>query len=530
MRLFTIFVSVLCVASITFAASTPPQQPAAEKSEKKEVQPIGSMNSIQTIQYVGGVACKEYGCSAQISKIMGVATFHQECGARVNCTEHAPSYKGSFALDVNQFNTGIRAFLPIAQKHDPVLYEALSTLVNRGGDGRFNHLLSAAAWHGNNARFFKPIETVLQNPVQQAAVGMMLQLMPTQTKRALSSSNPNTLLTMGLSCQHGGAIWAFNVQGMRQKMSCGATGADAIDFIVNNKPAVKRGVAVALGSNPPAPGSLSAGLGAFANMFNQGAFGSTAGSAQSVLASLGGQQGGGGSFNPQSSGGGSAQGQSGQATQVPIYSSTPNGGVVGYATPAGGAVMFNQQDSISSVPAFGTEAEGNPDATISCVSADGKTRVRWSCISGVSVSRGLASPRDMTFTTRGALAGVVTVNPTGLTTYTVQCIKNQQVIASDSCKLKPASDGAVARGSMVLALSASPESPETLRRGKKAMITWSTIRAESCKVEGEGLESEELDGEVETAPLTRAGSYVYTLRCTNAAGDTQTKRTRVEVR
>jgi hypothetical protein len=534
--LVSIGLSLFVVAHVY--AALPPDAP---KDLAKNVQPIGSMNPIQTIQYVGGVACKEYGCSTQISKIMGVATFHQECGARVNCTEHAPSYKGSFALDTPQFNSGLAAFLPIAQKNDPVLYEALAALKNKGGDGRYNHLMSAAAWHGNNARYFKAIETILSNPYQQAGVGMMFQLMPTQTKRALSSGNPQSLLTMPLACSPRGALWALAVN--KISLPCGATGSDALNSIVSRYPAVKKGVVVALGSTPPPPGALSSGLNAFAGSFNQGAFGATAGTTNPVLAALSGTQSS-GSFVPQTSfSGGGTSGMTGggafssppasvpataaSPAQVPIYSSSASGGVTGYASPSTGAVTYFADEATEQV----NNVTLDPAATIACVSSEGRTRVRWSCVSGTAASRGLATPFDGTFSTRGALAGVVSVNPRSLTEYTVQCIKNQEVIGEDSCKLKPATPAGVSTArKMVLQISAEPEAPATMRRGKRAVISWSTIRASACTVSGEGLAAEGESGEMATDPLTRAGTYIYTLECETATGDTETARTRVGVR
>jgi hypothetical protein len=534
--------------TVSFARAAAP--PVAANVSKEQTKPIGNMDPIQTIQYVGGIACKEYGCSQQISKIMGVATFHQECGARVNCTEHAASYKGSFALDTPQFNSGIAAFLPIAQKNDPVLYEALSALKNKGGDGRYNHLLSAAAWHGNNARYFKAIETVLKSPYQQAGVGMMLQLMPTQTKGALGSNNPQNLLTMQLGCSPRGALWALGVN--KISLPCGSTGAHALDAIVNRYGAVKKGVVVALGSTPPTPGSLSSGLGAFAGSFNQGAFGATAGMANPVLAALGGSQQP-GTFTPQSlfsNGSASSSGGSGisaatqqfaptpspaviqpSPAQVPVYSSNANGGVVGYASPSTGNITMFPSDGSTAAVDEGASVEPEPIATIACVSDAGRTRVRWSCMAGTSASRGLAVPGDGTFSTRGALAGVVTVYPRSLTEYTVQCIKNQLIMGEQSCKLKPAAGvGVTQKKQMVLSISSNVQSPSTMRRGKRATITWSTIRATACTVSGEGLAAEGEDGEEDTDVLRRAGSYVYILECEDAQGETDTARTRVEVR
>lgn len=185
----------------------------------------------------------------------------------------------------------------------------------------------------------------------------------------------------------------------------------------------------------------------------------------------------------------------------------------------------------TSYTATKTTDSTNATVNIACTSSGGRTRVQWSCPAAASVSRGLASPRDSTFTTRGALAGIVPVQPSALTTYTVQCIQNQQIIGQESCKLKPATQaGTTTKKQMVLSISATPEAPATLRKGKRAVISWSTIRATACTVTGEGLAADGDSGEEQTDPLTRAGTYAYTLECENASGDTETARTRVEVR
>lgn len=185
------------------------------------------------------------------------------------------------------------------------------------------------------------------------------------------------------------------------------------------------------------------------------------------------------------------------------------------------------------VPEYVDDPLGNSDGveninpTVACVSSEGRMTVRWSCASGSSVSRGLSSPSDTTFSTRGALAGVVPVHPKSLTNYTVQCIKNQQIVGSASCKLKPTSaPGVTVDRKAVLSISADPEN---VRKGKRATITWSTIRVHSCTVYGDGLAAEGEEGEEQTEPLS-GGVHIYTLECENASGDVETARARVEVR
>jgi hypothetical protein len=174
------------------------------------------------------------------------------------------------------------------------------------------------------------------------------------------------------------------------------------------------------------------------------------------------------------------------------------------------------------------ETEAEDIASISCLGDDERAQVRWSCVAGSSVSQGTASPKDTTFTTRGALAGVVTVSPREVTTYTVSCIKNKEVLGSASCKLKPPGEKGTTRV-RAMVLSIAPES-EVVRRGKRARLSWSSLRASSCTVYGEGLAAEGDVGEEETEPLRAAGTYVYTLECETDTGDIQTARTRVEVR
>jgi hypothetical protein len=71
---------------------------------------------------------------------------------------------------------------------------------------------------------------------------------------------------------------------------------------------------------------------------------------------------------------------------------------------------------------------------------------------------------------------------------------------------------------------------KTIRKGTRAIIQWSTLRAKKCLIFGEGLAVEGESGEEETDRLYDTGSYTYTLECENGAGVVRTARTSVIVK
>lgn len=153
-------------------------------------------------------------------------------------------------------------------------------------------------------------------------------------------------------------------------------------------------------------------------------------------------------------------------------------------------------------------------ATISCANR----RVRFSCGAPATSSRGISSPVDSAFKTRGAMVGALRVAPATKTTYTIQCIRSQRIIDEASCAMQPNKtvDPTVTEHSdMVLTISADPQ---TIRRGKKTTITWSSIGAKQCTVYGYGLAGNGTDGEEQTDALQRIGSYEYVLECVHKDG------------
>lgn len=477
-----------------------------------------AQDPIQQIQYVGGVACKQHNCQQRTASLLGIAVFHQECGARPNCNGHAAAYKGSYALSEEQFNRGIAAYLPIAQQYDPILYEVLQAEIRRlpGSNGRGSHILSASAWYGNNARFLNPIERVTSDPYRQAAIGMMLQLMPSQTHRALLSADPSSVFSMQLSCASRGAVWALSVN--KVPVQCGATGADAVNLMVRGYPALQRGVAVALGTSPPLPGSLtssfvSSGFNPMSsNVFNPDGSFNQQGYQNSLnqYASQPNQQ---NSGQPNSFGQPTSQPGIGQ--QLP-YTNNP------YQDPFQQNIpqeefkndFFNVTDR--------AVADSESDATIEC----GTKSVSWTCEKS-STSRGLSKPNDSAFKTRGKLIGTSSISSTKKTVYTVQCLRNQRIVDQASCEFTPAKKSPTKSSSKAV-LSLRIE-PSTISRGETAFVEWSAVRVESCELRARGLKDEGIEGTIETPPLAVRGVHTFTLICITDSGERATTQQNLTV-
>lgn len=476
-----------------------------------------SQNPIQQIQYVGGVACKQYNCQQRTASLLGVAVFHQECGARPNCNGHAPAYKGSYALSEEQFNRGVAAYLPIAQRHDPILYEVLQAEARRlpGSNGRGSHILSAAAWYGNNARFLNPIERVTTDPYRQAAIGMMLQLMPSQTHRALLSADPGSVLSMQLSCAPRGAVWALSVN--RVPVQCGATGGDAVNLMIRGYPALQRGVAVALGTAPPLPGSLT-------TAFSSAGFGPMNGNVFNPDGSFN-QQGYQSSINQYATQPGSwDSGQPGSWNQPQNGQQNPNQQTpgLGQQSPYSGypyqdaTQQGTQQDTSNGFFNVTDRAVADSEsyASIEC----GDTSVSWSCANS-STSRALSSPKDPLFSTRGKLIGTSSISKKKKTIYTVQCLRSQRIIDQASCEFTPPSVNTKASKSASKAVLSLRIEPNVVSRGDTVFVEWSALRVESCELRARGFKQAGVEGIVETPPLAVRGVHTFTLTCLTDSGE-----------
>jgi hypothetical protein len=476
-----------------------------------------SQDPIQQIQYVGGVACKQYNCQQRTASLVGIAVFHQECGARPNCNGHAAAYKGSYALSEEQFNRGIAAYLPIARQYDPVLFEVLQAETRRlpGSLGRGSHMLSAAAWYGNNARFLNPIERATSDSYRQAALGMLLQLMPSQTHRALLSADPSSVFSMQLSCASRGAVWALSVN--KVPVQCGSTGADAVNLMVRGYPALQRGVAVALGTRPPLPGSLtssfaSSGFGTLAtNVFNpDGSINQQA--YQSTLNQYASQPGSWDTAQP-----GSWNGQQSSPQQTPQQSQPQQqspqlmSGASQYQDQPN-TQTYNAQNGFFNVTDRAV-ADAESYATIEC----GETSVSWSC-TGSSTSRALSAPHDAKFSTRGSLIGTSLVSAKKKTVYTVQCLRNQRIIDQATCEYTPRIMGKKLPRNIAAPVLSLRIEPNVVSRGETAFIDWSAVRVESCELRARGFKEEGVEGSIETPPLALRGVHTFTLSCITDSG------------
>jgi hypothetical protein len=154
-------------------------------------------------------------------------------------------------------------------------------------------------------------------------------------------------------------------------------------------------------------------------------------------------------------------------------------------------------------------------------------KVTWRCSSPATISRGLASPADAFFKTRGALVGSVGVRPIKKTIYTIQCLRNQNIVEEASCALTPTAKTKTST-SASMALSISVE-PEILKRGKRAMITWSSIGASSCSIGGQGFSDDGLQGEGATEIFLKRGTYTYTVTCRGKQGNSKKQQATVVV-
>lgn len=153
--------------------------------------------------------------------------------------------------------------------------------------------------------------------------------------------------------------------------------------------------------------------------------------------------------------------------------------------------------------------------------------VAWVCNDATS-SRGVAKPVDKLFATKGARIGSLYVNPTQVTIYTIQCIKNQKILDSASCTLDPRKRTPVTNNGNLPQLYLEADAEE-VQNGSRVTLTWAALKVSSCILEGEGIVTEGVEGSVETDPLYESGPVTYKLVCTGVNGKTTTKSITVNV-
>jgi hypothetical protein len=177
---------------------------------------------------------------------------------------------------------------------------------------------------------------------------------------------------------------------------------------------------------------------------------------------------------------------------------------------------------VQDVSADGSVAEAEVHATIECT----QTSVRWTCTNSSS-SRGLSSPRDAVFSTRGYLTGSSRIDPVRSTTYTVQCIRMQSIVDQASCDVTPRRhEKGTGGGSSELSLVLDPD---VVHRGDTTHIEWSALKVDSCELRARGLKEEGVEGSIDTPPLALAGRHTFTLSCLSNAGERLVKQATLTV-
>ena len=229
-----------------------PQQVSTDPDTDPQMQPavpLPQQSANEQIRSTAQAVCQTYGIQdcKQFENGM-IATFYQECGGRANCMGHGRSYAGSFALSQDEYSKGIQAF---AQNCDSSSSVCNYVQQSCNGDGRGDHLCNTAAAVANHARVEPGIQAATNDPHQQAAMHMMYQLMPTQTVRALTSSDPSSIFGMQLNGPALSALCSNKVC-----LNSGAVGADAVNGILGRYGTLRQGVAVATGIADPGLGGL----------------------------------------------------------------------------------------------------------------------------------------------------------------------------------------------------------------------------------------------------------------------------------
>ena len=507
-------VSGAFLALLIFPSSTGAQEPISAS-----LIPTGA---IEQIQFFAKIGCERHGCDPKAAEVIAIGVFYQECGGRPSC-EAKGTFVGSFQQSTENYKEGIGYFVN-TYRHDPKLVEVIVSLHKRkGGDlkdagrAREDHTLATAAWFGNNIRFIDDIQRVTQNSTEQAAIGMMLQLMPSQTRKALWSKRAfgEHLLSSG----NAGRLSKSNSIPVRS----GERFASVVAKIGSKYQLMRKGVAVALGREAPEVSTVTEQLRNFQQVFTETlGSGRLAGQlpAQNAVTNFlgltsGNALGGGLTQFGTNSGGssGTTRGSSG-GTQTTFNRggsfptlSTPTTNEQGILSALGNTV--DNLLSGSSGNADGStenrqRLSGN-EPTLLCLPnpvAEGEEAlIVWACRDDAHTTTG--SSVD----TQGRVIGKAIVTPSQTTTYGVTCVSAERALEAQCTVV-------VAQPALAIAAT-----PNTVLRGGTVQLSWRTKDVNSCVVSARELptlQREGVNGTITTPAVTE--TTTFTLTCESATG------------
>lgn len=136
-------------------------------------------------------------------------------------------------------------------------------------------------------------------------------------------------------------------------------------------------------------------------------------------------------------------------------------------------------------------------------------RVSWKCPEDTR-ARGLSKPYDKTYITKGLLEGTATVAPKILTQYTIQCLRNQRVIAHASCAMGKKTQVNTKNKPPVLSVEVEPQS---VLSGQRVTVTWAALSVRSCALSGPNTYDTRVSGSLESYNLNVTDSNMFVLEC-----------------
>jgi hypothetical protein len=213
------------------------------------------------------------------------------------------------------------------------------------------------------------------------------------------------------------------------------------------------------------------------------------------------------------------QAQTGQTSGTNPYSSN-SGSNSQYGSQFGNNA-FSPINGLSGNTNQGLSEDFYEEMSLSCNPVESnlsRVQVSWECPSGTR-SRGLSQPAISTFTTKGAIRGLVSVTPTTQTIFQVQCLRNTTIVAEQECSFEPTTTVGTTLKPR-LSLSASVDE---VRRGETVDIEWSTSYTQSCSVVGGGIDATGPRGLQTSDPLQ--STTTFELSCVPRTGGEAVVRT-----
>lgn len=239
----------------TFSQPAPQKQPdISEQVPLGEIE-VSDLSRDQLIKRTAEGFCQGNGggCDPQQFQEAMLRVKQQECGNAMVCWHGAakdpttkipyfnPAHVGIYGFNgdknLEDFKSGLNTGLNAIKGNDPALHEEAirrySQIQAEGGDPRADSVLNVVAAVGNHGPSAVHIQGLTDDPAKQAAIHMMIQLMPSETKANLK--DPNAFLAFNLHADSLKSLASNSVKFTEAQLKAGVKATNVIDAMLENR-------------------------------------------------------------------------------------------------------------------------------------------------------------------------------------------------------------------------------------------------------------------------------------------------------